>query len=152
MARSRSATSCAARTRKSPVVLGAFLEHFAVQEDLAAQMLHRPRDEKFVLGKIAPKERDDRRMELRDVLGAPRTHHDAVRVLSAQCGFACLPVGVVLDAIDLVEHEDTRHRVCADLAEHVLGHGTLPLEARIGGVDHVQQERRFQGLVERRLE
>ena len=49
--------------------------------------------------------------------------------------------------VDLVEHENSRHGMSADLIEDFLGDGALARESWIGSVDDMKEQRRFEGLV-----
>ena len=59
---------------------------------------------------------------------------------------------VLGEEVDLVHHERRRHLGSADLGEDVARDLELRLPRRIGGVDDVEEVRRLERLVERRLE
>ena len=54
--------------------------------------------------------------------------------------------------IELVEHQQLRHVVGADLVQHALHFGHLLGVVRVGGVDHVQQQVGVDRLLQRGLE
>jgi hypothetical protein len=54
--------------------------------------------------------------------------------------------------VDLVEDADARQYIGADFGQHHVGHFELALEAGVAGVDHVEQQRGIQCLVEGGLE
>jgi hypothetical protein len=60
--------------------------------------------------------------------------------------------GVSPEPVDLVEDQDLRQVGGADLREHAVHFVDVLLAARIADVDHVQQQRGFARLGERRLE
>ena len=57
-----------------------------------------------------------------------------------------------VDAVDLVEHQDLRQVGGADLGQHAVDLVDVFVAPRIADVDHVQQQRGFARLGERRLE
>ena len=58
----------------------------------------------------------------------------------------------VVDAVDLVEHQDLRQVGGADLGQHAVDLVDVFVAPRIADVDHVQQQRRLARLGERGLE
>lgn len=98
---------------------------------------------------MALKKGDDRLTQLRDVFGAARAHHDAIRVPGPQRGCAFGLCRGFADVVDLVEHQETRHAIRPDLLEHVIGNLKLSLEPGIAGIDDVEQQRCIQRFLER---
>ena len=60
--------------------------------------------------------------------------------------------GAVLDAVDLVEHQDLRQLGGPDFGEHAIHFVDVLVAARVADVDDVQQQRRLARLGERGLE
>src|SRR5581483_12326407 len=87
----------------------------------------------------------DRLAEPRDVALPFRAHHDASGVLRPQRL-------LIAAAVDLVEDQEARHALRADLVEHFLGDRELPLESGIARIDDMDEERRLERLIQRRLE
>src|SRR6266700_4953010 len=135
----------AAHAQERALAIGALLQHRAGGEDLPAQFLRRPGKEELGLDEAPLEERDYRLAQPGDVALPLRAHHDAGGVLRAQRG-------LVPAAVDLVEDDEARHVLRADLAQHFLGHRDLPLEPGIARIDHVEEQRRLERFVERRLE
>ena len=96
------------------VLLVALLQHLAVLEDLAAQLLAVVGDAQLLLDQVAGEEVDQRSgAGGRRPRGGARTS-PAPRA-SGRRG-ARAGVGLVADAVDLVEHQQARHVAGADLA------------------------------------
>src|SRR6267378_4359208 len=103
----------AAHTQERAFAIAALLQHRAGGEDLPAQFLRRPGKEELGLDQAPLEECDDRLAQLRDVALPLRAHHDAAGILCAQRS-------LVPGAVDLVEDDEARHVLRADLAEHFL--------------------------------
>src|SRR5436305_2102331 len=129
------------------LAIGPLLQNLAAGEDLAAKSLLRPRQEKLGLDQAALEESPDRVAQLGDVGLAAGAHHDALRVLGAERRFELALGGCVAGAVDLVEYEEARHLLGADLVEHLRRDRELPLEPRIARIDDVGEERRLERLV-----
>src|SRR5712691_7849542 len=127
------------------LAIGALLKHRTGVEDVPALLLRRPGEEELGLDEALLEERLDRLAEPRDVGLAARADHDPSGILCAQ---RCL----VPAAVDLVEDDEARQVLRADLVEHFLGHRELALEAGIAGIDDVDEQGRLERFIERRLE
>ena len=120
----------AADAQERALAVGALLQHLAAREDLAAQVLRRPGEEKLGLDQVALEERDDCLAQLGDVALAAARSSRCTPGYCARSAASRSPGGFVADAVDLVEDEEARHGLRADLVEHFLGHLELALEAR----------------------
>src|SRR5438045_2845183 len=100
LAQPRHHLGLAAHPQERPLAVGALLEHRAGVEDLPAQLLLRPGEEKLGLDQALLEERFDRLAKLRHVFGLARAHDDASGVLRAQCRLYFIP-----GAVDLVEDQ-----------------------------------------------
>src|SRR3954471_16570656 len=127
------------------LAVGAFLEHLARCEDLAAHVLRGPGEEELRLDKAALEEPGDSLVQLCHVALAAGAHHDASRIFGAQCR-------LIAAAIDFVEDEKARHALRADFVEDLFRDLELALESRIAGAHDMAQQGRLERLVERRLE
>src|SRR5207302_4218878 len=127
------------------LAIGALLQHRTGVEDVPALLLRRPGEEELGLDEALLEERPDRLAKPRDVGLAARADHDASGILCAQ---RCL----VPTAVDLVEDHEARQVLRTDLVEHFLGHRELALEAGIACIDDVDEQRRLERFIERRLE
>src|SRR5207237_882926 len=101
---------------------------------------------------VALEERGDCLVQPHDIALAARAHHDTSGKPRAQRRFVLALAGFIAAAIDLVEDEEARYGLRADLVEHFLGYRELTLEPRIAGVHDVDEQRSLERLVERRLE
>src|SRR4029078_1052671 len=100
----------------------AIIEHLAGGEHLAADLLRVPRKEELRFDEIALEERLDRIVQFRNIGFAACRHYDAAWMLRTERRFALALLAFVARAVDLVEHQQARHRFRADLVEHVLRH------------------------------
>jgi hypothetical protein len=119
----------AAHAEEGAFAVRALFQHLAVGVDLAAQLLRRPGQEQLGLDQILLEEGDDRLRAAGHVVRPARAHHDAIRVLRAQRGFAFGLRRGVAHVVDLVEDAQTRHLVGADLLKHLVGDFKLAFEA-----------------------
>src|SRR5207245_9847026 len=101
----------AAHAQERALAIAALLQHRAGGEDLPAQFLRRPRKEELGLDEVFLEEHDYRLAQAGDVALPLHAHHDAAGVLRAQRR----PVPA---AVDLVEDEQARHVLRADLGHH----------------------------------
>jgi hypothetical protein len=148
--RRRFTSAGAPRTRRNaPSPSARSSEHLAGREISPRRFCEAQGEEELGLDEIALEERGDGLAQPRDIALAARAHHDTSGVLREQRG---PQFSLVSGPVDLVEHEQARHLLRADLVEHLVGHRELALEAGIARVDDVGEERRLERLVERRLE
>src|SRR2546430_14907928 len=103
----------AANAQERALAVGALLQHRTGGEDLSAQLLRRPGKEELGLDEVFLEERDDCLAQPGDVALPLRAHHDAAGVLCAQRRF-------VPAAVDLVEDDEARHVLSADLGQYFL--------------------------------
>src|SRR3989454_11342207 len=115
------------------LAIGALLKHRTGFEDVPALLLRRPGEEELGLDEALLEERLDRLAEPRDVGLAARADHDASGIL---CEQRCLVAG----AVDLVEDDEARQVLRADLVGHFLRHRELALEAGIACIDDVGEQ------------
>src|SRR5258708_28809840 len=144
--------SLAANAEECTLTVGALLQHFAAREDLPAQLLCRPGQEYLGLDEAFLEKRPDRGVQLRDIGLAARTHYHALGILRTQCRFPRPLRRRLADTVDLVEDADARHRLRTDLPQHFIRHRDLPFKSGIARIDDVDEQRRFDRLLERRLE
>src|SRR3569832_743210 len=101
--------------------IGTLGQDLATREYASAQMLGRPGQEHLGLDQVALEKGNERLMQIRDVVGTARTHHDAAWIRGAQRGFAFGLCRRIADVVDLVEISDAWHVLCLDLVLHVRG-------------------------------
>jgi hypothetical protein len=123
------------------------LEHAGGAVRLADHPLLRVGHEQLRLLHVALEGGDDALAQARHVGGHLGAHQDGVGPLAGE------PLaGLGVDAIGLVQHQQARALVGAELGQHLAGDLHLRGERRIRGVDHVEQQVAVARLVERRAE
>lgn len=129
------------------VVVVPFREHAGVRIDVPNERVRGVGDEEFGVLRLAFEELDDEIANARDVGGIVRRDHDRLREFVAE---RLESLGI--DAIPLVEEDALLDLSGADAGEDLAGDGELIAKGRIGRVHEIEQERRFEGFVQRRTE